>query len=692
MEPAKSHKPAQRRSAMCSAADYRRPWAHDDNSATGRLAERLLVGEAAGWQTSGPWALTLLVARMDTDFVGSQRSSRWASRRQPWDPANGLRVGVFVGALYGTGLVAVTGFSSFWLVAIAGGAGGAVGFWTEKAKQSGSNGRLSSMGSSLVRFCLVLAFVAIGFSSVMPPAALPDDAPDTSFSATRALGHLEVIAREPHPMGSPAIREVREYLMAELEELSLEPVLQRITVPSYYDAGGSVDVVNVHATLEGTASTGTIVLVAHYDTFPTAPGANDNSAGVATLLETGRALLAGPPQANDVMLLFTDGEEPAPQFGASAFVDLSPAAADVALVVNFEANGSSGPSMLGEISGPEGAMVAQFAAAVTDPVAFSFISESLEVVGEVGTDFDPFRNAGVPGFNFAYLRGSPIYHTPADDLDSVNLDSLQHHGSNAVGLAQRYGNRDLGTMTEGNGRVYFTLPPFFVQYPAWLSAGAALLAAALVLRAVSEAHSGPTWAGVARRVMRAAGSVLVVVLATTGVWLLVTAVRSSPSVGESYLYLLCVVGAGALAVARLNPEPSASAERRPGGFSVIWVLLSLVTSFSVPGFSYLFVWPALAAALAHTGPMKVPGRAATPRFALVVGPTVILLVPAVEFFFQFGQPRPGNPDSSVPSVAAIAFLLAALASGLIREFFNRGPRRQRSSAPLVDAEARHEVD
>ena len=46
--------------------------------------------------------------------------------------------------------------------------------------------------------------------------------------------------------------------------------------------------------------------MAHYDTFPTTVGANDNSAAVAAILETGRAILAGPPLRNDVILLFTD--------------------------------------------------------------------------------------------------------------------------------------------------------------------------------------------------------------------------------------------------------------------------------------------------------------------------------------------------------------------------------------------------
>jgi len=45
----------------------------------------------------------------------------------------------------------------------------------------------------------------------------------------------------------------------------------------------------------------------------------------------------------------------------------------------------------------------------------------------------------------------------------------------------------------------------------------------------------------------------------------------------------------------------------------------------------------------------------------------VLATPAVEFFFQMGQPRPGNLDSSIPAAASVAFLLAALAAGLLLE-------------------------
>jgi hypothetical protein len=55
--------------------------------------------------------------------------------RQPWDPANGLRIGALGGALVGGAIVALSGVLSFWIVAGSGVVGGGIGYWNEKKKQ-----------------------------------------------------------------------------------------------------------------------------------------------------------------------------------------------------------------------------------------------------------------------------------------------------------------------------------------------------------------------------------------------------------------------------------------------------------------------------------------------------------------------------------------------------------------------------
>jgi acetylornithine deacetylase/succinyl-diaminopimelate desuccinylase-like protein len=58
--------------------------------------------------------------------------------------------------------------------------------------------------------------------------------------------------------------------------------------------------------------------------------AGDDSAGIAAILETVRALRAGGPLAHDVIVFFTDGEEPG-MLGAAAFVREHPWAKDACI-------------------------------------------------------------------------------------------------------------------------------------------------------------------------------------------------------------------------------------------------------------------------------------------------------------------------------------------------------------------------
>ncbi|HMI44430.1 MAG TPA: hypothetical protein VK516_12440, partial [Gemmatimonadaceae bacterium] len=59
----------------------------------------------------------------------------------------------------------------------------------------------------------VLALCAVSILRVArPPGALPATAPDTVFSAERAMRHVEQIAQRPHPMGTVDHDRVRDYI------------------------------------------------------------------------------------------------------------------------------------------------------------------------------------------------------------------------------------------------------------------------------------------------------------------------------------------------------------------------------------------------------------------------------------------------------------------------------------------------
>jgi Zn-dependent M28 family amino/carboxypeptidase len=59
------------------------------------------------------------------------------------------------------------------------------------------------------------------------------------------------------------------------------------------------------------------------------------------MLETARTLASGGPMRNDVVMIFTDGEE-AGLLGASSFVAEHPLADRGGVVLNWEATGNAG--------------------------------------------------------------------------------------------------------------------------------------------------------------------------------------------------------------------------------------------------------------------------------------------------------------------------------------------------------------
>src|SRR5262245_57845309 len=190
-----------------------------------------------------------------------------------------------------------------------------------------------------ITFALFAGSIWYGVSSVWPPAPVDDSAPPEEFSSARAMRHLEVIAAQPHPVGSPANARVREYLTAELARLGFEVELQEAP----HVAGGplrpepdtpSIPLTNIVARLPGRRAGPALALACHYDSAPLAPGAGDDGAAVAAILEAARAVRSGPALQNDLVILITDGEE-AGLLGAREFVNKHPLARRIGVVLNY---------------------------------------------------------------------------------------------------------------------------------------------------------------------------------------------------------------------------------------------------------------------------------------------------------------------------------------------------------------------
>src|SRR5690606_17419180 len=118
-----------------------------------------------------------------------------------------------------------------------------------------------------------------------------------------------------------------------------------------------VDNVMVRVRGTGNGAGKALMLMAHNDSVVFGPGASDDGSGVVVMLESLRAMKEHPPLQNDIIFLFTDGEE-AGLLGPKSFLQ-HPWYGDVGMVINFEARGHYGPGYMYETSPENGWLIRQ---------------------------------------------------------------------------------------------------------------------------------------------------------------------------------------------------------------------------------------------------------------------------------------------------------------------------------------------
>lgn len=488
---------------------------------------------------------------------------------------------------------------------------------------------------ALVALLAIIGLVLVSIALGRPPDPVPVSAPSTEFSAERAMHHLRAtIPDRPTPIGSTASDEVRDYLSGQLAALGLQVEVQSgVGAFTNFDQTAAGRVHNVVATLPGTDPTGRVILSAHYDTTFGSPGAADDKAAVAAILETLRAVTDGEPLRNDIVVLLTDGEEPG-MLGADAFVQANPAG-DTDVVLNFEATGNAGSSVLFETSAGNADLIDRFARWVPHPAGDSAMAALYESSGQ-HTDFTVLKAAGFRGLNFALVDGTAFYHHSQDTVDNLDPASLQHHGGTMLALTHGFGTVDLTSLTSQGERTFFTLFGTVVSYSQSLVRPLAGLAAVLVLAlAISVRRRG---AATGAQLVGGVGAALVPVVATTaatlGGWQLL--VRLRPGYGAMFMgdpfrpelyraalvaLVLAVVSASYLLLRR----SIGAAAMHVGG--LFWLsVLALATAALEPEVSFYGAIPAaLAAATALVAPLA---PRAWGQLAWVVGltPACALLV------------------------------------------------------------------
>ena len=434
---------------------------------------------------------------------------------------------------------------------------------------------------------LVLCAFSI-LRTTRPPRAVPATAPDTVFSAERAMRYVEQIAQRPHAVGTADHDRVRDYIEGRLSALGLEPQLQTTTgIGTRYPEAGRVQ--NILARIAGTEPGSKAVLImAHYDGVEAGPAAADDGAGAAAILETLRALRARKqPLRHDVIALFTDGEESG-LLGAAAFVREHPWAKDVAVVLNFEARGTTGRSLMFE-TGPGNLDVAR--ALRSDPEASAgSVTALIYRTLPNDTDLSELAVLGLPALNFAFAEGVERYHTTQDDVAHLNPGSVQHHGTQMLTMVRTFGSEPLPRARTGDG-VFFDFPLIgLVVYPLQLELPLAILALVLVGILVFRVRKG---------VIVGVLATLVALALSGGVgWLIGRRLEGPAMWSGLYATALALLALAVTAACRAIALRWSTPRGLHVGALIVWLLLALGLSSRVPGTGYLFTWPLLFAAAA----------------------------------------------------------------------------------------------
>ena len=300
-----------------------------------------------------------------------------------------------------------------------------------------------------MRWALFLGSLAvallIGVWALQVPAPRGADAPAVDFSAARAMADVRAVGARPHPVGSADHARVQQYLLGRMAQLGLNPALQagalspeavnRLTRWGGDPAAAANRAVNIVGVLPGRdPAAAAVLMMAHYDSAWDSPGAADDGAGVAAVLEAVRAIRERGSADRSLVVLFTDAEE-LNLDGARIFFSEHPLRDRIGAVVNLEARGGGGRAFMFETGRGNAETIGLFSRAAGradgGPSSSSlsiFVYENMPN----GTDFTIPKNRGIGGVNLAFIGRPSQYHSPTATPDNLDQGAVQHIGSQAL--------------------------------------------------------------------------------------------------------------------------------------------------------------------------------------------------------------------------------------------------------------------
>ncbi|MBD3730369.1 MAG: M20/M25/M40 family metallo-hydrolase [Sphingomonadales bacterium] len=514
----------------------------------------------------------------------------------------------------------------------------------------------------------LIAAIALAVMGTTPPSPSGLDTGERAFSAARAMRDVEQIAREPHMMGTPANAKVRAYLRSRLEQMGFAVSEETGPLDEYSrkrragwsgDEGPAPELVNVIGYLPGSdPDLPAVAMMAHHDTVWGSPGAADDTAGVASILEAARAIKASGPMRRSIYVIFTDGEELGLS-GAKQFFAANPAAAKIGAVINLEARGGGGVASLFQLSRGNEQAARLYAAAVPHPTASSLAAYLYSVLPNDTDLSETLDRGGYAAYNIAFIGRSALYHSPLATPDRLDQGSLQHMGEQTLALARTMANaQDLPAETRD--AVFFDLfGRMVVLYPPWV--GWAMLfvgAAGLMLAFLRGRKTGSVGAGAAQ---------MLALLVVTGVALFALNWISGAG-GDYYDRLAAIPRLTAMAVLTCLAMmlfvfgPRESAQRKRIGAALPLLGLAIIGQAQAPTAAYFLVIPVILAGVVEAI-RAIGGKRAGLIFASIFAALVAGNLLGLGYWTMQGV-GPSMPFVIALPAALIALMWLALWPGL----------------------------
>jgi hypothetical protein len=213
-----------------------------------------------------------------------------------------------------------------------------------------------------------------------------------------------------------------EEQIGSINENRLTPIMQYQT-----------DVRNILVTIDHGQSSPPLMLSAHLDSKNTGPGAYDDAAGIATLLELGETVIEGsvPPPA-PVLLLFIGTEELGIQ-GSSLFLQ-NPR--NITAFLNIDSLGT-GPPVIFSQKGKTSSSTIWALALRPGSIIITVPNDALKIGAfDTLSDASRFGESGLAGGEILFMGNPGHYHTRRDRIGPA--EDLQLIGDHAAAFVYNY--------------------------------------------------------------------------------------------------------------------------------------------------------------------------------------------------------------------------------------------------------------